>query len=382
MDVIYNNTSVCTYFQAMSIGETWYDAGNVPSPTHPPFAFWTAGCATQYAITGIEIGYCTDQPTVDLELRFIDEFWLNTQTENGNISTVNLTGLPGATQPGVFTCWTLTVDLRGSGQEFVLAADGDGVYDEASTSNDELFGYSPRVTNLAGTQTGALFAGDPNDYMRGARWSRPVIDYGSPGVGRWNSSDIAVVSPGWSGWFDIHFCQGFYLRLFADACGTPAGSPFCTGDGSGVACPCANISPSLNREGCRNSVNGVNGGRLEATGTASLAADTALLTALRLPSWVSTLFFQGSTRVGGGLGATFGDGLRCAGGTTQRLGTLQTDWGGQVTLPPTGGTPISVLGTIPSPGTRTYQAWYRNSESFCTPSGFNLTNGWEIVWGL
>ncbi|MEY2806172.1 MAG: hypothetical protein RIR65_589, partial [Planctomycetota bacterium] len=32
------------------------------------------------------------------------------------------------------------------------------------------------------------------------------------------------------------------------------------------------------------------------------------------------------------------------------------------------------------PGTRTYQAWYRNAAAFCTPSGFNLGNGLEIVW--
>ena len=29
---------------------------------------------------------------------------------------------------------------------------------------------------------------------------------------------------------------------------------------------------------------------------------------------------------------------------------------------------------------RTYQCWYRNAVNFCTPSTFNLTNGWQATW--
>ena len=31
-------------------------------------------------------------------------------------------------------------------------------------------------------------------------------------------------------------------------------------------------------------------------------------------------------------------------------------------------------------GTRTYQAFYRNAVSYCTPGTANLTNGWELTW--
>jgi hypothetical protein len=41
---------------------------------------------------------------------------------------------------------------------------------------------------------------------------------------------------------------------------------------------------------------------------------------------------------------------------------------------------VSVRGLITTPGTRTYQVWYRNSAAFCTASTFNLTNGVEITW--
>jgi len=39
-----------------------------------------------------------------------------------------------------------------------------------------------------------------------------------------------------------------------------------------------------------------------------------------------------------------------------------------------------IKGNITSPGTRTYQVWYRNAAAFCTPSTFNLSNGWELIW--
>ena len=35
---------------------------------------------------------------------------------------------------------------------------------------------------------------------------------------------------------------------------------------------------------------------------------------------------------------------------------------------------------LPAGGTRVYQAWYRNVMAFCTPSGFNLTNGLSLTW--
>jgi hypothetical protein len=137
----------------------------------------------------------------------------------------------------------------------------------------------------------------------------------------------------------------------------------------------------LNLEGCRNSVNGVNGGRLEVIGTASLSADTVLLRALRLPSATSVLYFQGTQRQSAGAGVVFGDGLRCAGGTVTRLAS-RTAAEGQVEFPLPGEPTVSVSGDITAPGSRTYQAWYRNSVNYCTASSFNLTNGWELVWGL
>ncbi|MCY2960193.1 MAG: hypothetical protein NTY35_08505 [Planctomycetota bacterium] len=170
-----------------------------------------------------------------------------------------------------------------------------------------------------------------------------------------------------------------YLRLFGDACGPLVGQPFCAGAGGSTPCPCGNSSPLPNLEGCRNSVNGVNGGRLEVLGTASLSADSVLLRALRLPATTSALFFQGTQQQASGAGIAFGDGLRCAGGVTTRLAS-RSAVNGQVEFPLSGEPAVSNLGGISTAGTRTYQVWYRNSASFCTSSMFNLTNGWELAW--
>ncbi len=154
------------------------------------------------------------------------------------------------------------------------------------------------------------------------------------------------------------------------------GVAFCFGDGSGTACPCGNNSLVGNHEGCLSSLN--MGGKLGSSGAPSLAADTLVLAGSQMPN-SSALYFQGTTQIVGGLGATFGDGLRCAGGSVVRLGT-KTNVGGSSQYPGAGNPSVSVKGLVTSPSVRTYQCWYRNAAAFCTTSTFNLTNGLEITW--
>jgi hypothetical protein len=154
----------------------------------------------------------------------------------------------------------------------------------------------------------------------------------------------------------------------------PAGTSFCFGV-AGSACPCANFG--LPGRGCENSL-ATGGALLSATGTPSVANDTLVL-AGSFMSNSSVLYFQGTTRQNGGLGSVFGDGLRCAGGTTVRLGT-KTNSAGASHFPSAGDPLVSVRGGVAAGNVRTYQVWYRNSAAFCTPSGFNLSNGLEIAW--
>ncbi len=160
-------------------------------------------------------------------------------------------------------------------------------------------------------------------------------------------------------------------------CGAAAGTLFCSGDGMGTACPCGNNG--LDGSGCANS-QFAGGSSLAAIGTASIAADTLVLKATDTPQ-TSVLFFQGTTQQSGGAGIVFGDGKRCAGGTLSRLGT-KTAVAASAQYPEGGDPSVSVRGHVSVPGTRAYQAWYRNAASFCTSATFNLTNGYEIAWTL
>jgi photosystem II stability/assembly factor-like uncharacterized protein len=155
------------------------------------------------------------------------------------------------------------------------------------------------------------------------------------------------------------------------------GSSFCAGDGSATACPCGNSSSAGSGTGCASSLG--TGALITATGTPSLSSDTLVLLGSGMPNSF-VLYFQGTTRQAGGLGSVFGDGLRCAGGTVKRLGAKANVQGGSQ-YPGPGDAPISVRGAVSAPGLRTYQCWYRNAASFCTPSTFNTTNGLEIDWG-
>ncbi len=155
-----------------------------------------------------------------------------------------------------------------------------------------------------------------------------------------------------------------------------AGSAFCAGDGSGTACPCGNTSAPGADEGCLNSL-GL-GGKLVASGDASIAFDTFTLVGTQMPN-SSALYFQGTTQALAGAGTVFGDGLRCASGTVVRLGT-KANVSGSSQYPAAGDPSVSARGLVTTPGSRTYQVWYRNAAAYCSPSTFNLTNGWQTVW--
>jgi hypothetical protein len=166
------------------------------------------------------------------------------------------------------------------------------------------------------------------------------------------------------------------LRFVPNTSDCGVGSPFCSGDGSGTACPCGNASPVGSQQGCRTSF-GV-GAELRASGNPSVANDTLLLEAWNLPPSTTVLFYQGTARVNAGNGAVFGDGLRCAGGTVKRLGTQHAS-NGIALHPHANGISISQAGAT-GVGTYQYQAWVRDPAAFCTSATYNLTNGLEVLW--
>jgi hypothetical protein len=268
----------------------------------------------------------------------------------------------------------VTIDLGISGS-FVLAADGKGSF-QGSDSLDR-FAWAMR-SSAPGNQTGPLIAGSPAVCAVGARTAFSSVT--GPGTGLGNLDRLRVgegtaYSEGCF-WFGGIVFAGFDLRLFGTACPTTTGDVLCCfGDGAGTACPCANHSTPAQQSGCLNSL-GI-GATLRAYGTPSLTNDGLALLGAGMTN-APCLYFQGTTRQNGGLGQVFGDGLRCAGGAAVRLGT-KINGNGSSQIPGPNEARISVRGGVTAPGTRAYQVWYRNVAAFCTPAGFNLSNGLEIL---
>lgn len=218
------------------------------------------------------------------------------------------------------------------------------------------------------------------DYLSGGSWNgqhahglsyvRHIVQvtngFMGPHSGLPNGGDTAVGA----------MLNGIQLRKIACVGCTS----YCFGSGTGTACPCGNVGVA--GAGCGNS-SAAGGGRLTASGAASVTNDRILLTADNLPASTAVLFFQGTLRENSGLGTAFGDGLSCVTGTIVRLGVRFAP-GGTAHFGFGDGTGdlISVTGAIPAAGgMRRYQGWYRDAAAgFCTAQTFNLSNGMEIPW--
>jgi hypothetical protein len=154
---------------------------------------------------------------------------------------------------------------------------------------------------------------------------------------------------------------------------------YCFGDGAGSACPCGDSGLVAQGRGCRNSTS--SGARLRPEGLASVLNDTLRLVGEQMPASATALYFQGTTEINLGIGAVFGDGLRCAGGSVIRLGYATNSFGAS-RYPGPSDPSVSVKGAIPAGGgvERTYQVWFRDAAQWCTPSLFNLSNAVDVVW--
>jgi hypothetical protein len=148
---------------------------------------------------------------------------------------------------------------------------------------------------------------------------------------------------------------------------------YCSGDGSGVACPCGNVGAS--GAGCANSAGA--GAFLAGNGNASVSSSTLVLGSVGLVSGQPGLYFQGNNAINAGSGNTFGDGLRCAGGSLIRLQIRAASGAGAssttVNIATKGGASVGDI--------RRYQLWYRDPSASPCGSGYNLTNGVEVTWG-
>jgi plastocyanin len=152
------------------------------------------------------------------------------------------------------------------------------------------------------------------------------------------------------------------------------GEAFCSGDGSGTACPCGNTGNS--GEGCANDTG--SGALMSGAGSASISADDLVLNVVNLTQGPG-LFFQGNNAVNSANGNPFGDGLRCAGGSVIRLEVQFANAGNNFSTQTS--LPIAASGGANVGQTKLYQYWYRDAGTSPCNSLFNLSNGYEVTWG-
>jgi hypothetical protein len=150
---------------------------------------------------------------------------------------------------------------------------------------------------------------------------------------------------------------------------------FCFGDGSGTACPCGNAGVA--GSGCASSAY-AEGCELSAAGTPSIANDTLVLSAVRSTPSQPGIFFLANNAVNSGMGNSFGDGLRCAGGGVKRLQVRFAGGAGFASS----SVNISQAAGLVAGDLKRLQWWYRNPVGSPCGYGFNLSNGLEVTWSL
>jgi hypothetical protein len=256
---------------------------------------------------------------------------------------------------------------------------GNAASTEASISGDGRYvAFRSAATNLVAGDTNARDDVFVHDRESGQTIRVSVAANGVQSDG--NSGHPSLSADGrrvafWSTSTNFPGGSNGQQQVYVRELGTLPVTIFCQGDGTTSFCPCFNQGEY--GHGCANSIF-PDGATLHALGGASVSVDTFGLDAGHIPN-SSVLFFQGTAQTGGGFGAWFGDGLRCAGGSIVRLG-VRTGVGNSAQYPGVSGIPISIKGAIPiAGGVRTYQAWYRNATGPCG-SGFNLTNGLLVTW--
>ena len=159
-------------------------------------------------------------------------------------------------------------------------------------------------------------------------------------------------------------------------------SALCFGDGTqALPCPCGNSGAS--GRGCENSSGS---GGAELTWSGATIPDDLSLHSSGEPAGALTIFLQGTQALAAPV--TFGDGLRCVGGTLRRLYAINAT-AGSATVPGPGQPSIGLrslqLGDpLPAGVQRLYQAYYRDADaSFCpAPAGnsWNVSNAVRVPW--
>lgn len=144
----------------------------------------------------------------------------------------------------------------------------------------------------------------------------------------------------------------------------------CSGDGASGPCPCGNTGGA--GLGCANSVG--TGAGLAVTGSALLARDDLAFQISGVPSGAAALLFQTGQLLAAP--STLGDGLKCAGGLSKRLGLRQADSLGQAAWGPG----LAASGGWSAGTSQIFQVWYRDLAGSPCNQRSNTTNALRVTF--
>jgi Tol biopolymer transport system component len=152
-----------------------------------------------------------------------------------------------------------------------------------------------------------------------------------------------------------------------------------------MACPCAN-PPSVEGRGCNNS-SSTGGAFLTAAGLADISADSLVFTTFAEKPTALSILLQGDATIAAGL--VYGQGVRCVGGSLERLFT-KTASTGSITAPDFGAGDRTVTAQSEAKGdtilpgeSRWYLVYYRDGQILggCpSTSTFNATQTGRVTW--
>jgi hypothetical protein len=282
---------------------------------------------------------------------------------------INLSGYEQIT--GLSTTWNqqqVNPDIDSDGETFLV------VYCEAvpgSSTNFNIYGTSVALT---GTRI-AVTEGHVGMGVSLTREDFPkVVSRGGAGGALQRYMTV---------WHDV-VAPSVQTDIKAGLYDAPLFTPFCVPALIWtIGCPCSNPPSALDR-GCNNSAS-TGGAKLVSTGMTSLAADTAFLQAQAMLPNALAVFNQGNAVLTNSV--SFGQGIRCVGGSLKRLYT-KTASGGVASAPQSGDPSISARSaaqgdTITPGSTRGYYVYYRDPQVLggcSSASTFNTTQSLQAVW--
>jgi hypothetical protein len=445
MEVLYANNCISSAW-VYSNGVTkngnpsaYNDAGVLPSTTsqevlqdatvgaHQYYAVEFTGTDDSYVINQFQFLYCTDNlPRTDWVVSFYDCFVECGDLTTGappSVASFLFSNLPGTATPGSGACWIITTaPMTNTTFAFTMTADCDGTWTASPPIQGNTFGYQIALETQGSTTiwTSPGCVGDPDGIRANPGTTGCAIGVStvffegsaklgtaSQGSGLGNNDRFSKADKVGGAVWTHNAC--YWFRNYDT--GNPMGNLFMVmwgeattsdeppgiqigGGGAGMPCPCANnndgtLLPDLS--GCATT-NQPEGGRLLASGTASVVNDTVNLMADHLKNNTFGLFFKGNTPFLPGviMGGANGNGLLQCAGKIKRFPAVQANTLGYVDshggAVPNYPNPLSQMSGAAAGNTRVYQFWYRTPKKNgpCTnpsPGGSNTTNTYRIIWG-